>query len=257
MTTNGSSELSVKILPAFSDNYIYVIHWDGEAVVVDPGDADPVMFLLRDNNWHLQSVLCTHYHDDHIGGVPFLKRQTNCQVMGPSDSRIGGLDRVLEDGETVAIDPLNFQVISVPGHTSIHVAYYFPKEKWLFSGDSLFAGGCGRLFEGAPELMWESLCKLRALPDDVQVYCGHEYTEANLKFAHSIEPENKEVEQRLAAVSALRHSGKATVPSTLGEEKRTNPFLRADSAELKATLNMSKATDVEVFAETRHRKDLF
>ena len=249
--------ITIELLPALSDNYIYLIKWNGKATVVDPGDPAPVREALAREGRQLSFILCTHHHADHIGGISTLKAETGCRVIGPNDPRIDEIDITLEEGESFDADPLHFEVLSVPGHTSIHLAYYFPEEKWLFSGDALFVGGCGRLFEGTPEQMWTSLSKIKELPDDTEIYCGHEYTLSNLRFAASIEPKNKAVAERLKEVTQLRDQGKPTIPSTLAVEKITNPFLRADDPLLADALEMSDASPVDRFAEIRSRKDNF
>ncbi len=236
----------VTLIPALSDNYIYLLQWENFCAVVDPAEAGPVRQVAE----AIDVILLTHHHGDHVGGVAELKEATGCEVVGPKDSRIQHIDTVLSEGETFSRGPLSCQIISTPGHTSIHLAYYFPKEGWLFSGDALFAGGCGRLFEGTAEQMWTSLQKLRALPDTTKLYCGHEYTLANLRFAHSLEPDNTAVKDRLERIT---QSAPPTIPSTLGEEKLTNPFLRADDPLLQSVIGLN--TPTEVFAEVRRRKD--
>ncbi len=180
---------------------------------------------------------------------------TGCPVIGPEDSRVPKLTQAAEEGEVISFGPLNFTVIEVPGHTSSHVIYYEPEQKWLLSGDTLFGGGCGRLFEGTPEQMHHSLLKICKLPDDTKILCGHEYTVKNLEFAASIEPKNPKIQERLAQARSLREKNIPTIPSTLAEEKLTNPFLRADDPDLRNALNMRDSSDLEVFAKMREMRN--
>lgn len=249
--------LTISVLPALADNYIYLLTDGNRAAVVDPGVSDAVLDLLKLDNLKLSHILCTHYHDDHIGGVSQLKAETGAIVLAPNDSRIPLIDKNLQEGDRFSEAPFHFEVLSVPGHTSIHLAYYFPHEKWVFTGDALFGGGCGRLFEGSPEQMWTSLSKLMILPDETQIYCGHEYTVNNLKFAHAIEPTNLRVAERLTREEKMRTQDKPTIPSTIGLEKQTNPFLRVADPSFAKAIGMSDLTNVERFAEIRRKKDLF
>lgn len=245
------------LIPALSDNYIYLIHGNGQAIVVDPAEPAPVQAELKQRGLQLTHILNTHHHLDHIAGNEPLKAESACQLLAPDDTRISSIDQVLKGDTEVQVGPLKFQVIFVPGHTSTHIALYEKEQGWLFCGDSLFCGGCGRLFEGSAEEMWTSLQKLMALPDDTKVYCGHEYTLSNLQFALTVDPDNVELQQRLAKVSELRQKGLPTIPSTIGEEKKTNPFLRVQDKAIRTRLNMLDATDVEVFARIRQMKDEF
>lgn len=255
--------LEVHQIPARADNYIYLIHEPrtGETAAVDPADADPVLRALATKGWELSFILNTHHHSDHVGGNLQLKQQTGCAVIGSNwdrdRGRIPGIDRAVGDGDLVQLGCALARVIAVPGHTLGHVAYRFLDDALLFSGDTLFGMGCGRLFEGSAEQMWKSLSKLRELPRATTVYCAHEYTEANGRFALSVEPENPELIARMASVQALRRDRRPTVPFSLGEELATNPFLRPESEALRATLGLPQATETEVFAETRRRKDEF
>jgi len=221
-------EVTVTAIPAFSDNYIWLLSTRGdECAVVDPGDAEPVLRALGRDALRLTSILLTHHHADHIGGVARLTAETGARVFGPHDQRIPGQYHRLRQGERVALPgpKLSFEVIEVPGHTSTHIAYF--GHGCLFCGDTLFSVGCGRLFEGSPEQMQDSLDKLAALPAETRVYCGHEYTLANCDFALEVEPENRALQQRASAAEAARASGRITLPSTLGEELSVNPFLRS------------------------------
>lgn len=251
--------MEIHLVPAFNDNYIYILR-DGDSVgVVDPGDAAPVLAALERRGWRLTHILDTHHHADHIGGNHTLKQRYGCTIIGAAaDShRIQDMDIALAEGETASFGPHAARVIAVPGHTSGHIAFHFADAKALFCGDTLFALGCGRLFEGTPGQMWDSLCKLRALPDDTRVYCGHEYTLSNARFAVTVDPDNRELAGRFEEIKALRERGEPTIPTTMGVERRTNPFLRADDPGVQAALGMAGADPVAVFAEIRGRKDRF
>ncbi len=220
--------LSVLTVPAFNDNYLWLIHDGVNAAVVDPGDAAPILTALKAHNLSLVAILLTHHHSDHVGGVPILIQHFNIPVFGPRDESIPGITRPLTEGDDATIPELalSLRVLNVPGHTSGHIAYYTSGQQWLFCGDTLFAGGCGRLFEGTPAEMAASLEKLAALPDATQVYCAHEYTLSNLRFAQEVEPHNTALLARIHIEQAKRDRGQSTVPSTIGLEKATNPFLR-------------------------------
>lgn len=220
--------LSVLAVPAFNDNYLWLIHDGAHAAVVDPGDAAAIFAALDEHRLSLVAILLTHHHADHVGGVPGLLQRYAVPVFGPRNEAITGVTRSLSEGDTVTIPELSLvmSILDVPGHTSGHIAYVAPSQHWLFCGDTLFAGGCGRLFEGTPAQMVSSLAKLAALPEDTSVYCAHEYTLANLRFAQEIEPENQVLIARIQIEKAKRAAGQPTVPSTIGLEKSTNPFLR-------------------------------
>ena len=253
--------LEITTLPAFSDNYIYVLRDpdSGKVGVVDPGTADPVLAMLATHGWELDLILLTHHHADHIGGVSTLKARYGAEVVGPlaDANRIGDLSRGVAEGDRVALGLREATVLETHGHTRGHIAFWFADSNALFCGDTLFALGCGRVFEGTAETMWASLRKLRELPDDTHVYCGHEYTESNARFAVTIEPDNQELAARVVDVRAERSQGRPTIPSLLGLEKRTNPFLRADRPALQSALGRPGADPVAVFAEIRSRKDTF
>ncbi len=252
----------VEKIPVYDSNYIYILHDTATdtTLVVDPGLAAPVLEFLDEKGWALTHILVTHHHADHIDGVEELKRVTGCSVIGSAldARRIPAIDRTVADGDVLQLGGFSVHVIGTPGHTLGHLCYYLPEEKSLFTGDTLFLLGCGRLFEGTPAQMWASLCRLRALPDDTMVWCGHEYTEANLGFARSILPYDGTLATRAAQVQTLRTQGHPTVPGTLGEEKATNPFLRADQPDVAHGVNMAPTSDpLAVFTELRHRKDIF
>lgn len=223
-------------IPAFKDNYIWLLRKGASAVVVDPGDARPVLEFLEQEHLTLSSILITHHHKDHQGGVvSLLDYYPGAEVFGPATESITAITRPLHGGETLHLSALDIemQVIPVPGHTFGHIAYY--GAGCLFCGDTLFAGGCGRLFEGTPSEMHDSLTRLAALPDQTAVFCAHEYTEANLKFALAVEPGNRQLQRRVDEVAVARAKGWATVPSTIGVEKATNPFLRCSEPEVIAS----------------------
>lgn len=255
--------LEVVQIPALSDNYIYLVHepTTGATAAVDPAQAEPVLEALAARGWHLSLILNTHHHADHVGGNLALKQRTGCVIVGSNwdreHGRIPGIDRGVGDGHLIPLGDARARALTVPGHTLGHVAYQFADDALLFGGDTLFGMGCGRLFEGSAEQMWTSLSKLRDLPAETQVYCAHEYTAANGRFALSLEPGNAALVARMREVESLRRSGRPTVPFTLAEEAATNPFLRPQSAELRAALGLEEADDVEVFAEIRRRKDGF
>ena len=259
--------MDVVPIPQLQDNYAYLIvdGSSGEAAVVDCAEAAPVLDEANRRHVRLVRVLATHHHYDHVGGNDDLRGAIgNLRIYGSAEDapRIPGISDPVRDGDSVAVGALTGRVIFIPAHTSGHVAYYFPDERAVFTGDTLFAAGCGRLFEGDAAQMMGSLGRLAALPDDTQVYCGHEYTQKNLEFAVSLEPGNRAAVDKLAAVRALRKAGKPTVPSTIAEEKATNPFLRTDSPELAASVR-AKVRDlrpndpVALFAAVRALKDRF
>lgn len=250
---------SVITILALGDNLIYLYrHGRDDCLVVDPSSSTPVLKVLQEHNLSLSTILITHHHGDHTGGVGDLKRRTGCKVAGADKRRIRGIDEVVTDGQILPIGDAQIQVIATPGHTATSVCYYIlptrdGRSGILWTGDTLFVGGCGRLFEGGAQVMWESLQKLASLPDDTLVYCGHDYTKENYEFALTVEPDNRAVRQRM---DDIRRTGR-TVPSTMMQERTTNVFLRAGSPEVKAALGMPQAKHSEVFAELRRRKDIF
>ncbi|MFB4202190.1 Hydroxyacylglutathione hydrolase [wastewater metagenome] len=252
-------------ISAFSDNYIWALTRAGDdrAVVVDPGDAAPVRRALDERGLTLAGILITHHHPDHTGGVRELVAAAGADipVWGPADERIPGRTVALADGDAVTLPGfgITFEVIACPGHTAGHIAYY--GDGMLFCGDTLFAGGCGRLFEGTPEQMHASLARFTALPGETRVYCAHEYTQANLTFAAEVEPDNTGLLQRLTAVREARAHDRITLPSTIAEELATNPFLRTDAPTVRkraaTRAGHALADGVAVFAAVRAWKDAF
>ncbi len=226
--------LQVLTVPAFDDNYLWLIHDGVHAAVVDPGDARPILAALALHQLSLTAILLTHHHADHVGGVPELLKHASVPVYGPRRESIPTVTHPLDQGDTVVVPELQWQlgVLDVPGHTSGHIAYYAAAEEWLFCGDTLFAGGCGRLFEGTPEQMDASLQKLAALPGQTSVFCAHEYTMANLRFAQAVEPGNMALQQRIVREQDKRDRHVPTVPSTIALERETNPFLRWRGTEI-------------------------
>lgn len=259
----------IKIIPitAFSDNYIWCLYDDQsrKAVVVDPGDAPPVLAVLADMGLSLEAIIITHHHFDHTGGVDALLTAQNSKlaVYGPNNPAIKQISSPLDDNNTVTLLGLKFTVITLPGHTLDHIAFYNAEglsNPVLFCGDTLFAGGCGRVFEGTPSMMQSSLAKLAVLPTSTKVYCAHEYTMSNLKFASAVEPDNNLLQQRVITDTQKRNEGKPTVPSTIGIELATNPFLRCDNKQVIAAA-LQQSSNVEnstaVFAAIRNWKDNF
>jgi hydroxyacylglutathione hydrolase len=244
------------------DNFGVLIHDPATraTAAVDAPDGAPILAALAARGWQLTDILITHHHFDHVQGVAGLKAAfPRARVTGPAKeaAKIGHLDLVIGEGSDVRIGELATAALEVPGHTSGHVAYWFEKENILFSGDTLFAMGCGRGFEEPPGVLYESLMKLAALPSETQVYCGHEYTLANARFALTVDPHNATLRERAAEVARLREEGKLTLPTTIAIELATNPFLRADDRGIQASLGMSGADPAEVFAELRARKNRF
>ena len=253
--------LEIITVPCLSDNYAFLIGspGTGETAVVDVPDAGAVEEALSGRGWKPTHVFVTHHHSDHIGGVEILRSAHGAKVVGSAEdaARLPKLDLAVKDGESFDFAGHNVAVMDVPGHTVGHIAFHIPSAKAVFTGDSLMALGCGRVFEGTMEQMWASLSKLAALPDDTIVCSGHEYTAENARFALTIEPENPALVARAEAVAAARAKGEPTVPSILGEEKATNPFLRAARPEVKKLLGMPGETDAAAFAEIRARKNRF
>ncbi len=253
--------LEIVTIPCLSDNYAFLAHdaASGETALIDAPEAGPVLAALADRGWTLSHVLLTHHHWDHIDALPQILASQPAKVIGAAADahRLPDLDLAVAEGDSFVIGGDEVQVLDVSGHTVGHIAFYMPVSKTVFTADSLMALGCGRLFEGTPPQMWASLCKLAALPADTIVCSGHEYTEANGKFAQTIEADNADLQQRIRDIAAARQNGTPTVPSMLQLEKDTNPFLRAAEPAVKAALGMEDVADAEVFAEIRRRKDSF
>ena len=254
--------IQISALPAFTDNYIWLLQdpRNQRCAVVDPGDAAPVVAWLEQHpGWTLSDILVTHHHHDHVGGVEHLKHLTNARVYGPASETIPARDVALQDNDRISVLGWVFDVYSVPGHTLGHIAFYHLGV--LLCGDTLFAAGCGRLFEGTPEQMHTSLERLAALPADTLVYCTHEYTQSNLKFAQAVEPNNADIAKRVENVRQLRARGEMTLPSNLALEKLTNPFLRTSETSVKQKADERNGRDnrtgAEVFASLRAWKDKF
>ncbi len=244
-----------------SDNYGVLLHDSdsGATASVDAPEAAPVEAALKSTGWTLTDILVTHHHHDHIGGIEALRTKYKCRVVAPADeaAKIPAVDETVREGDTVKVGMLAANVIETPGHTLGHIAYWFHKDKLAFVGDTLFAIGCGRVIEGNPEMMWSSLKKLRDLPNDTKIFCGHEYTVANIKFAWTIEPNNPVLAAREADAKKQIQEGQPTIPVTIGDEKLANPFLRADLPEVAAGIGMAGKPAAQVFAEIRARKNAF
>jgi hydroxyacylglutathione hydrolase len=256
--------MQVYAVPAFQDNYLWVLAEGSKAAVVDPGDSVPIERFLASRDLELAAILATHHHGDHIGGLQALVDHWKCPVFAPANERIPGNGKKLREGDRITVPGLaiDLDVLDVPGHTAGHIAYVDTERKdYVFCGDTLFACGCGRLFEGTPQQMSQSLAKLAALPEHTRVYCAHEYTLANIRFAEAVEPGNRRLAERKARETAKRARGEATVPSTIGEELATNPFLRCAEPEVVASAerHAGRSLDgpVEVFAEIRAWKNSF
>ena len=241
--------LTISPINAFSDNYIWLIHDGYNAYVVDPGEPGPVMATLSQEDLALSGILITHHHFDHTGGLAELQITTGCESWGPANSPGGPYDHTLREGDVVNVLGAEFSVLEVPGHTLDHIAFYSASEAVLFCGDTLFVGGCGRVFEGNPPQMRNSLEKLRRLPPQTQIFCAHEYTLANLRFARLVEPDNRRLELFLDECEEKRRQNMATVPSLLGGEREYNPFLRWDSPAILATLRQVSRSQGDSFDE--------
>ena len=253
--------LEIRQIPCLSDNYGYIIRDDatGETASIDTPDPAAINAALEKEGWRLTHILNTHHHWDHAGGNEALKDQWNCRIIGPRNeaSKIPGIDVEVGEGDVVMLGESKAIVSDTPGHTNGHIVYHFADDSAAFVGDTIFALGCGRLFEGTPEQMWSSLSKIAAWPKETKLYCAHEYTQANAHFALTIDPDNQALKERAAEIDSAREKGQPTVPMTVAEELATSPFMRADTHDLKSALGMSSADPVEVFAEVRSRKDNF
>jgi hydroxyacylglutathione hydrolase len=248
-------------LPVLDDNYIYLIHdpESGETAVVDPALAQPVMDILHSNDWCLKYILNTHHHWDHVGGNLEIKASTGCQIIASAvdRNRIPGIDIAVTEGDTISLGRHQATVLFTPGHTNGHIVYHFLEDELLFCGDTLFVMGCGRVFEGSAEQLWHSLQKLKSLPAATRIFCTHEYTQANGRFALTLEPNNQPLQQKMHQVEHLRAIQQPTVPTTIAEELATNPFFRESSPSLQQAINRSGQAPIAVFTEIRKLKDSF
>ena len=238
--------LTVTAVPVLSDNYVWLIHdtESGETAAVDPSVADPVLAAANAQGLRITQVLNTHWHPDHTGGNDAIRDATGCTITGPAEAeRVSKMDRIVREGDRIRVGGAEAVVWDIPAHTAGHIALYFEDEGMIFVGDTMFAMGCGRLFEGTAEQMYANMQRIAALPDDVWIYCGHEYTLSNARFAAHVDPENRDVVRRLESTAAMREAGQITLPTTVAEERATNPFVRAK--------------DVEEFARLRTEKDSF
>lgn len=262
-TKEGRIQMSllVDVFRCRSDNYGYLLHDEatGATAALDAPEEEPIRAALKRQGWTLTDILITHHHADHTAGIAGLKASFGAKVTGPlvEATKIEGLDDLVSGGQSFTFGSITMQVFDVPGHTLGHVAYYDAEGGHLFSGDALFSLGCGRMFEGTPGPMWDGLCELRALPDDVLVYCGHEYSAANAQYALSVDPDNPVLIARAQEIKDLRANDKFTIPSRLGDEKMANPFLRADDPAIAARLGLKGADPADVFAALRKGKDNF
>jgi hydroxyacylglutathione hydrolase len=247
------------LFPCLQDNYGVLLHDpdSGATAAIDAPEAAPVEAALTEMGWRLTDILVTHHHADHTGGIAELKAHHRCRVVAPHGeaAKIPLVDETVRENDKVRVGSLEARVLETPGHTAGHISYVFPADKLAFVGDTLFSIGCGRVIEGTPEMMWQSLLKLRALPDDTRIFCGHEYTQANIRFAKTIEPANAALAAREKKVEMLRAVRQPTIPSTLGEEQAANPFLRADLPEVAKSVGLAGQPAWKVFAEIRERKN--
>lgn len=249
--------VEIEIVPCLRDNYAYLVTSGDSCAVVDPSEPEPVIRALERTGWRLTHILNTHHHLDHTGGNLALKSRFGARIVGPGKdaARIPGLDIGVDENSGWQFDGRKVLVLEVPAHTRGAITFVIDDN--AFTGDTLFAMGCGRLFEGDPQMMWTSLCKLMRLPDDTKIWCGHEYTQNNGRFALTLEPGNEDLRARMEEVNRLRSLGKPTLPSTIGLEKKTNPFLRTRSKEIRSRLGLEEADDVCVLGATRRLKDNF
>lgn len=251
--------MRIDLIPALGDNYMYLLHDSGFVAVVDPSNANVVNAVLEREGLSLNLILLTHHHPDHTAGVLDLRQQYDCPVVAAAGDagRINEMTVPVQDGDEIEFGTQLVQVLHLPGHTLGHLGYWIPEAQAVFTGDTLFSLGCGRVFEGTAAMMWASLCRLRALPDETRIFCGHEYTLANSEFALAIDPGNPHLQARVAEVRALRAEEVPTIPTTIAVERLCNPFLRADDPTLQTLMGLSGADPVTVFAEIRRRKDFF
>ena len=248
----------VRLIPCLSDNYAVLVHKGDETILVDVPEAGPINAALAETGWTLTTILITHHHADHVQGLADVRG--SARVIGPAGEagKIAGLDETVKDGQSFSLGDIAVEAIETPGHTAHPISYFMPGEGIAFTADTLFAMGCGRLFEGTPATMWASLKRLRdTLPDETKIYCGHEYTETNVRYAHQALPDDAAVAERLKVVQEARAHGEPTVPTTMALEKATNPFMRADDPAVAAALGMAGADPVAVFTKLRAGRDVF
>jgi hydroxyacylglutathione hydrolase len=253
------ANLKIHQFPCLSDNFGVLIHDETANVTasIDAPDAGAVASALREKGWRLTHILTTHHHGDHTDGNRALKAETGCRIVGPraEQGKIPGIDEAVGEGDKFAFGSFEMRVLDTPGHTAGHITYWCPTAAVAFVGDTLFAAGCGRVIEGDAQMMWRSLQKLMALPKETTIYCGHEYTQANVRFALAIEPENEALQKRAREVDRLRAAGEATLPTDIGIELETNPFLRPHVAAIQKRLGMAGRPDWQIFGEIRERKN--
>ena len=251
----------IRLFRCLKDNYGVLLHDpdSGATAAIDAPEAAPIEDALKAAGWKLTDILVTHHHHDHTAGIEALKAKYKCRVVAPAAEaeQIPAVDETVREGDKVSVGKLSANVIETPGHTSGHISYWFDKDQLAFVGDTLFSIGCGRVIEGTPGMMWRSLTKLRDLPDDTEIYCGHEYTLANIRFARTIEPDNPVLAAREAQAQQQSRRRQPTIPVTIGDEKPANPFLRADLPDVAALVGMAGKPAAEVFAEIRARKNKF
>ena len=253
--------MKVITIPILSDNYSYLIidKENKSCSAVDPASPEEIIPFLEKEKIDLKNILNTHYHSDHTAGNLELKEKYKCKIYGPDKEKnqIPGIDIALKENDILNINNYSAKIFETPGHTAGHIIYWFKKDKIVFTGDTLFVLGCGKLFEGTPQIMWNSLLKIRNLPKETQVYCGHEYSKSNADFAISIEKNNNQLLKRSDEIKKLINKNSYTVPTTIEKEIESNPFLRADNNNIKKNLQMEKNSPEEVFGEIRKRKDIF
>ncbi len=249
----------IRVFPCLSDNFGYLVHdpVSKATASIDAPEAGPIIKALQREGWTLTDILVTHHHHDHVGGIAELKSKYNCRVVAPHDKAvaIAQVDERVREGDNVSVGTLSARVLETPGHTLDHISYVFDSEHAVFCADTLFSIGCGRVFEGTYPMMWQSLLKLRALPDETRIYCGHEYTLSNIKFALTVDKDNAALKARAEEAAQQRAANKPTIPTLIGDEKKTNVFLRADVAAVAAGLGLSGKSAAEVFGELRERKN--
>jgi hydroxyacylglutathione hydrolase len=250
-----------RLFLCLKDNFGVLLHdpASGAKAAIDAPEARPIEAALSATGWRLTDILVTHHHADHTGGIEELKQRYRCRVVAPDGEADGipAVDGTVRENDKVLVGGIEARVIDTPGHTAGHISYFFPDDKLAFVGDTLFSIGCGRIIEGNARMMWDSLLKLRALPDDTRIFCGHEYTAANIRFAKTIEPENRTLLAREKEVADLLAARQPTIPSTMAEERAANPFLRADVPEVAKSVGLAGAPAWQVFAEIRERKNRY